>query len=127
MRLRLVPVVFFILPGVLVVSYRLPLVLRLGVVPSNFKVYPSALSLPPSLTDSLTTTIYPKILFFSFSPLQICQFLSPKMETELKEPNQITQQGILSRSDQDIPSHTYPIQQVQIESPDVREDVQDVD
>ncbi|KAJ5754360.1 hypothetical protein N7533_003903 [Penicillium manginii] len=47
------------------------------------------------------------------------------METELKEPNQITQQGILSRSDQDIPSHTYPIQQVQIESPDVREDVQD--
>ncbi|KAJ5980927.1 hypothetical protein N7481_008225 [Penicillium waksmanii] len=49
------------------------------------------------------------------------------METELKEPNQITRPGALSGPGRDIPRHTYPIKQVQIESPDVRADVQDVD
>ncbi|KAJ5398185.1 hypothetical protein N7509_006298 [Penicillium cosmopolitanum] len=49
------------------------------------------------------------------------------METELKEPNQITKPGVLSGPGRNIPRNTYPIQQVQIESPDVREDVQGVD
>jgi hypothetical protein len=49
------------------------------------------------------------------------------METELKEPYQITKPGVLSGPGRNIPRNTYPIQNVQIESPDVRADVQDVD
>lgn len=72
-----------------------------------------------SVTHSLTFICYTAISLF------LPTLYSLKMEPELKEPNQITQPGILSGSGRDIPA--YPTQQVQIESPDVRADVQGVD
>lgn len=48
------------------------------------------------------------------------------METEYKEPNQSTQPGLLPGPGQNLPSDT-PIQQVEIDSSDVRAGVQDVD